>query len=110
MFDLLKNKKRILFVYTSEADIYNEMYITKMDNYLYLTKLVKHISETYKYNDFTILCVHTNKSFTDTDNIYNYTINIDEKYISDDTSTNIPDITTLYRNTLSQLFKEIFKL
>ena len=28
LFDILQNKKKILFVYTSEADIYNDVYLT----------------------------------------------------------------------------------
>ena len=43
LFDLLKNKKKILFVYTTEADIYNEMNNRYYDNYNQLSKIVVYI-------------------------------------------------------------------
>jgi len=110
LFSLLQNKKKILFVYTSEADVYNEMNNRYNDNYKELTKIVDYITETYKYDNFKILCIHTNKSFADTNNMINYTINVSEKYMSDDMSTHTGDICQQYRNTLHNLLKEIFKV
>ena len=39
LYNILENKKKILFVYTSEADIYNEMNNRYNDNYSYLCKI-----------------------------------------------------------------------
>jgi hypothetical protein len=108
LFHILKNKKKILFVYTSEADIYNEMNNMYNDNYKYLNQLVRYIIETYNYDDFKLLCVHLNKTFEDTKNIVNYTINVPDKYLSDDSSTHTVDTIFQYRKTLKNLLKEVF--
>ena len=78
------------------------------DNYNELLKIVDYIIKTYNYDNFKILCIHTNKSFIDTNNIINYTINADDKYLSDDMSTHTEEICSIYRNTLEELIKEIF--
>lgn len=110
LFNILKNKKKILFVYTSEADVYNEMNNRYNDNYNQLVKIVEYIIETYKYDNFKLLCIHTNKSFADTNNIVNFTINVPDKYMSDDMSTHVSETTSQYRNTLKCLFKDIFQI
>ncbi len=109
LFNILQNKSKILFVYTSEADIYNEMNNRYNDNYNQLSKIVEYIIETYKYDNFKLLCIHTNKSFIDTNNIVNYTINVPDNYCSNDMSTHTGNTTLPYRKILKDLLKEIFK-
>lgn len=108
LFDLLQNKKKILFVYTSEADIYNEMNNRYNNNYSDIQKIVDFIIDKYSYNNFKVLCIHTNKSFEDTQNIINYKINVPDKYLSDDMSTHTADIYLIYRDKLTNYIKEIF--
>jgi hypothetical protein len=108
--DVLKNNKKILFVYTSEADVYNEMNNRYNDNYNDIIQFRDYIINTYNNNNFTILAIHTNKSFEDTDNIINYTINVDDKYLSDNKETHIPSIFNMYRGVLESLVKNIFNL
>jgi hypothetical protein len=110
LFNVLNNKKKILFVYTSEADVYNEMNNRYNDNYNQLSKIVEYIIETYKYENFKLLCIHTNNSFADTNNIVNFTINVPDNYMSDDNSTHTGETTSQYRNTMKNLFKEIFQI
>ena len=110
LFDILQNKKKILFVYTSEADIYNEMNNRYNDNYSQLAKIVEYLIKTYEYDNFKILCIHTNKTFIDTNNILNYTINVPNNYLSDDMSTHTGETWDPYRNVLKNLLKEIFKV
>lgn len=105
LFDVLQNKKKILFVYTSEADIYNEQNNRYNDNYNSLNEIVKYIIE---YNNFKILYIHTNKSFEDTDNIINFTINVPDNYMSDNGSTHQNYIIHPYRRSLTNFLKEIF--
>jgi len=107
LFDILEKKKKILFVYTSEADVYNEMNNRYNDNYSDLSKMVHYLIETYKYNNFKFLCIHTNKSYVDTDNITNYTIYVPSKYLSDDMSTHTGEIFTNYREILLQFMMKI---
>ena len=108
LFQALENKKKILFIYTSEADIYNELGNRYNDNYNDLCKIIDYIKNTYNYNDFTIVAIHTNKSFTDTKNMINYTINVPNKYLSDDMSTHTNFIRTNYRSILKVLMTNIF--
>jgi hypothetical protein len=109
LFKILQTQKRILFIYTSEADVYNENGNRYNDNYNELCNIQNYIRKTYKYNNFTILAIHTNKSYENTDNIINYTIQVPEKYLSDDKSTHIEPIYTEYRRVLCDLIKKIFK-
>lgn len=107
LYNILKEKKRILFVYTSAGDIYNEMGNRYHDNYGELCKIKEYIESTYNYTNFTILAIHTNKSYSDTENIINFTINVEDKYLSDDMSTHIPEVISKYRSVLRELLKEI---
>jgi len=106
-FTALEEKKRILFVYTSEADVYNEMGNRYNDNYSNLVKISEYIQTKYNYSDFLILAVHTNKEFEDTDTIKNVTIHVDEKYLSDAMETHIPSVTDLYRRVLKFFLAKI---
>jgi hypothetical protein len=110
LYDILANKKKILFVYTSEADVYNEMNNRYNDNYNDLVEIKDYILNTYKYSDFTILAIHTNKEYDDTNNIINYTINVESKYLSDNKETHIPDVYNQYRDVLYLLLKNIFNI
>lgn len=110
MYDILENKKRILFVYSSEADIYNELGNRYNDNYEELNKIKNYIENNYKYSNFTILAVHMNKTYQDTENIINYNINVPENCLSDDMSTHLDEVTFPYRNELKNLLKEIFQI
>jgi hypothetical protein len=110
LFEILQNKKKVLFLYTSEADIYNELNNRYNNNYDELSNITDYIKNTYKYDDFIILAVHTNKIYKNTKNIINYTINVPNIYLSDDMSTHINPVVTMYRETLKILIKEIFKI
>jgi hypothetical protein len=108
LFNLLNNKQKILFVYSAEADIYNEMNNRYNDNYSDLKALRDYIINTYKYTDFTILAIHTNKLFEPEPNFIHYTINVHQNYLSDYGETNIPEVFNIYRTVLMLLFKTIF--
>jgi len=108
LFALLEAKKKILFVYTSEADVYNEFGCRYKDNYTDLLRLRDYIIEKYNYKDFLILAVHTNKIFENQANIINYTINVDQKFMSDNGETHIQEVFNPYRNVLKALFSKIF--
>ena len=108
LFDALNKKQKILFVYTSEADVYNEMNNRYNDNYSELQKIVSYIIDTYKYDDFTIISINTNKTLDDTKNIINYRINVPDKYMSDDMSTHISSVYSQYRLVLKSIMSEIF--
>jgi hypothetical protein len=108
LFEILENKKKILFIYSSEADIYNELGNRYNDNYNDLCKIIDYIKNTYNYNDFSLVAIHTNKNYTNTDNILNYTINVPTNYLSDDMSTHNQPTTSKYRAILKLLMTEIF--
>jgi len=114
LFSALENKKKILFVYTSECDIYNGYANKDNDttNYDDLLKIKDFIINKYDYNydNFTIMAIHTNKSYKNTDNMINYSIIVESKYISNNMSTHNQETWTKYRDTVKSLMKEIFKL
>lgn len=108
LFEVLKSKKRMLFVYTSEADVYNEMGNRYNDNYGDLIKLRDYIKATYDHDNFTIVAVHTNKAFADEPNMVNYTINVADKFFSDKMQTCTRPIWSNYRNVLKRLLRQVF--
>lgn len=77
LYEALK-KKKILFVYTSGGDIFNELDNRSHDNYNSLCKLAKFIETTYKNTNFKIAAIHINKKHSDTKFINNYTVNVPE--------------------------------
>jgi hypothetical protein len=108
LISLLKEKKRLLFVYTSEADVYNEFNCRYRDNFNDLKNLRDYIRERYDYTNFTILVIHTNKIFDFEPNFIQYTINVDQKYLSDNGETHIKEIFNPYRNALKSILTKIF--
>lgn len=108
LLTLLKTQKKVLFVYTSEADVYNEMGNRYNDNYGDLCAIVEYIKATYGYDNFTIAAIHMNKSYADTKNIINYTITVPDAFLSDDMSTHIEPVFSKYRKTLELIMKDIF--
>ena len=108
LYDALAAKKRILFVYSSEADVYNEMGNRYNDNYDALYKLCDYIKAAYDYDAFRIVAIHTNRTYIDCANITNYTVRVLQEYLSDDMSTHTGPIVQQYRQTLTGLLKQIF--
>jgi len=108
LYDALTSKKRILFVYTSEADVYNEMGNRYSDNYRDLCKLRDYIKTVYNYGAFRIVAIHTNKTFIDCANITNFTVRVQPEFLSDDMSTHIDAVRQTYRRALTELMRQIF--
>lgn len=108
LFKLLKEKKPILFVYTSEADIYNEFGCRYRDNYKDLREFRDYISSSYGYTDFKILAIHTNKIFDIEPNFIHYTINVDPKFLSDNGETHVAEVIYPYREILKSMLLKIF--
>ena len=110
LYTLLNEKKKILFCYTTEADLYNEMgnrYNNNMDE---LIKLKEYLIERYGYDTFTIVAIHVNKTFEDCKNIINYTIKVQDKHLSDAMETHTYETYGPYRNILKELMKQIFRV
>lgn len=103
-YQVLKDHKKILFIYSSEADIYNELGNKYNDNYKGLCNIKDYI-KSYNLTNFKIVAIHTNKWFDDSENISNYTIIVPECYSTHD------DVTTSeYRRVLKILMKKIFNI
>jgi hypothetical protein len=108
LYSALESKKRILFCYTSERDLYNDADSRNKDNYLFLEQIRTYLIEKYMYTDFTILAIHTNKYYADSFNIINYTVNVDKIYLTED--ADVHGFSTQYRATLTELMRRIFRL
>jgi hypothetical protein len=104
----LKEKNPILFVYTTEADVYNEFGCRYKDNYKDLKAFRDYLIQTYDYTDFRILAIHTNKIYDTEPNFIHYTINVDQKFMSDNEETHTPEIFMPYRYTLQAMMLKIF--
>ena len=72
------------------------------NNYNDLIILRDYIKTNYNAS-FDILAIHTNKTFNDTDNIINFTINVDDKHLSENKETHI----YTYRKVVREAFKKI---
>ena len=110
LFNALKEKKKILFVYTSEADFYNELGNRYNDNYTGLLNIQEYIKNKYNYDNFSILAIHTNKQYSNTEGIFNFTINVDDGLCSDNGETHHLHICMVYRNILKSLLAHIFRV
>ena len=106
LYDRLNSTNKILFVYTTEADVYNEMNSAYNDNYSALKKLRDYLLYTYPAS-FDILAVHTNKAFEDEPSIINFTLNVADKHISKNMETHVASTFNPYRKTLRELLKQI---
>ena len=110
LFELFKTNKRVLFVYSSEADVYNEMGNRYNNNYGAICEIRDYLKDECAYSNFTIAAIHVNKDFPDSDQILNYTITVNEACLSDDMSTHVPSVCELYRDCLKRLMVDIFQL
>ncbi len=110
LLNYLKSDKRILFVYTSEADMYNEFDNYNRDNFYFLKQIIEHIKITYNKHNFTILAIHTNKYYDDDKNIINYTVNVPNSFMSMNGSTHTSYYCNKYRDCICLMLRDIFKL
>jgi len=108
LFNVFASGEKILLVYTSEADVYNEMDSRYNDNYGELHKIYNYLTDTYTGIDLEILSIHTNRMHKSTDKFHNYSIYVDEKYISDNMETHRDDVFTPYRKKVTNMIREIF--
>ena len=110
LFTALEEKKKILFVYTTEADVYNEMGNRYNDNYAELVNIRDYIKTKYEYDNFTILAIHTNKVYENTENIINFTINVDAHFCSDNMESHVAQVWDPYRDLLKKILQMIFRI
>ena len=108
LIDALRAKKKILFVYSSEADIFNELGNRYNRNYDTLLKIRKYIMDEYGYSNFTIIAVHVNKKYSSFSNIVNLTINVPPSLLSDNMETHRDDITHEYKQELKRALSQVF--
>ncbi len=107
LYNILNSSDKILLVYSTEADVYNEMNSRYNDNYQSLINLSNYLKLNFNAT-CKIVAIHVNKSFEDTADIINYTINVDDNHLSDNMETHVPSTFNLYRDTLRDVFKLIF--
>jgi hypothetical protein len=109
LYDLFQSDKKVLFIYTSEADIYNEMQsrTNEKQNYNDILEFRDYLLKTYPKLNFDILVVNMNTIHNDEKNIYNVTITVDDKYISDNMETHVSWCYNEYRKLLNVLFYEV---
>lgn len=104
------SSERVLLVYTSEADVYNGQNSFYNDNYTWILKIQKYIDETYPDNKVEFLCIHTNKDYQSSQRIHNYTINVEERFMSKNEETHIAQVWEPYRSCIYNMLKTIFSM
>jgi hypothetical protein len=109
LYDLFNSDKKTLFIYTSEADIYNEMKSRDNEkrNYDDIRNFSKYLKGIYPRFNFNILVINMNVYHENEENIYNATINVDSKYISDNMETHQSWCYEVYRDVLFNIMKQI---
>lgn len=109
LYELLESSKKVLFVYTTEADVYNEMKSrdNESKNYENILKLRDYFLEKYPKFQFDILVVSMNTEHKDEKNIINQNITVESQFISDNMETHVSWCYDVYRETLSNLFSSI---
>ena len=111
LHETFKSDLRILLMYTSEADVYNEMGSRYRDNYADLLELRDYLLSTYPEINFDMMLIHTNKKYEDENRVFNYTMTVPDRYWTEtEPEGNRPYFTKPYRNTLADYVKKIFKM
>lgn len=116
--DAFRTGKRVLLLYTTEADIYNEMKSrdNREANYKALHLIADHIREAYPSAQVAIMAVHTDITRPDEVasgiRIYNLTIRVsdecrDQGLLGKEQRIQVHE---LYRSTVANLLKRVFSL
>lgn len=111
-----RSGERILLLYTSEADVYNEMMsrVNQGINYIYIKKLIRYLQQTFPSANFDVLCIHTNDERpheqVEKTMIYNATIYVAPQHLSLNMETHVSSTIDPYRKTVTYLLQMIFGL
>lgn len=109
LHETFESDLRILLMYTSEADVYNEMGSRYRDNYSDLLELRDYLMGTYPAINFDMMLIHTNKKYEDENCVFNYNIRVSEYYLTEtEPEGNKPYFTKYYRSVLTKLVRKIF--
>jgi hypothetical protein len=116
LFNVFNSGEKFLLIYTTEADVYNELnnHINKCLNYIAIRDMAIYIKQNYPNAKFDIVAIHTNdirmpEKIGDV-NIYNYTIMVPPVHLSLNGETHAGETVTLYRAQVVQAYKRIFGL
>lgn len=107
---------RVLLLYTSEADVYNEMMsrVNQGINYIFIKELVRYLQRTFPTSNFDVLCIHTNDERPHEQvgktMIYNATIYVAPQHLSLNMETHVSSTIDPYRKTTTHLLRLIFGL
>jgi len=108
--------EKILFVYTTESDVYNEMKSreNKVENYNQIKNLVRYLHTTYPKAVFDVLCIHTNDEVPceqiGNTQILNTTVYVAPEHLSMNMETHVHATVSPYRDLVTKVLKEIFTL
>jgi hypothetical protein len=112
--EVLASGQKVLFLYTSESDTYNEMgsRLSKGENYICIKQLVSYIHYTYPASNFDVLCIHTNderpNEIVNGSNIYNLTVYVSGQHLSANMETHVHQTIAPYRLMVTKLLKAVF--
>lgn len=104
----MKEGKKILFLYQSEGDIYNQLNKTNIDTFEGLVQLRDYLIQKYNHNNFTIAAIFVNKWYPEVPNIISYKIEVDPVLINPSSDNEM--VWFLHRDVLLKLCRQIFGL
>lgn len=116
--ELFSKETKVLLLYTTEADLYNQhdSLINKTINYINIKHLAMYLKQLYPKSDFDILCIHVNDerphetlqgNEKDT-HIFNFTMYIENSYISLNQETKKRDVIEPFQKLVEAFLKCLF--
>jgi hypothetical protein len=71
-----------------------------------LQRLMEYVRATFRA-ECKLVCVHTNRSFEDTDDCAHGTVHVRDEFLSDDMSTHTHEVVSAYRAALKRILGAI---
>jgi hypothetical protein len=106
LYCALRGTGRVLFLYTAAGDVFNQMGNRHRDNHADLQRLMEYVRATFQA-ECKLVCVHTNRSFEDTDDCAHGTVHVPDEFLSDDMSTHTHEVVSAYRAALKRILGAI---
>ena len=108
LVDLFSSNKKILFLYTTESQIFSKDFRGKQDEeYDNLKRIVDYLQGKYPSLYFKILACNLNQDRQSTEDIVNINIKCDKELISDNCETEVPKVYLPHRIAISDIVSNL---
>lgn len=108
---VMNSNEDVTFIFTNHPGLSMKIWRDNQSKYYQqLLELIEIIKTKYNKTNFQVLAFFINESFTDTQELKTYDINMPAEFISDNNETSTDDYTGYFRTVLKQKFKEVTNL